>query len=231
MKKIQLKSILFFVIILIVGVSFYKTMHHSDFKTKSSKYLFLFKDSILNKVDTEVDFSWVADQDILNHYIYYDDLKNKKDYYELNDTSYNNYYIDIWEFKSLIKCNLEDVFINTRSIIGESKFNFQYIIDPDSYRPISIKYFYKIDGMILNFGDNTKVIKELNGLKYKGFYGLCDKISICNKKGEPQIYINFAKSQTPTILLLYKGHNSFYLIMINSSKKLDDNIIKILNLN
>jgi len=61
-------------------------------------------------------------------------------------------------------------------------------------------------------------------------------MSICDKKGEPQIYFNFNKSQIPTVLLLYKGHNSFYLIMVNPNNelykniKIDENIIKILKL-
>jgi hypothetical protein len=206
-------------------------MHHNVFNTTSRKYLFLFKDSIINKVDTTMSYSWVADQDILNHFIYYDDLKNKKLYYELNDTSYNNYYINIWEFSSLKKYNLDDVFINSNSTIEKSKFELGEVLDSKGFCPISIKYLYKIDGMILNLGQNTKIIKKLRGSNYKGFYGLVDKMSICDKKGEPQIYFNFAISQHPTILLFYKGHNKFYLIMINSSKKLDENIIKILKLN
>ncbi|MFZ4582471.1 MAG: hypothetical protein ACOYM7_07460 [Paludibacter sp.] len=173
----------------------------------------------------------MADRDVLSHYIYYEDLKNKKPYYELNDTSYNNYYVVIWEFKDMKNYNLDDVFINERSIISKSKFELGEVLDSKSFCPISIKYLYKIDGMILSLSENSKILKELHGKKYKGFYGLIDKMSISDKKGEPQIYFNFSKNQYPTVLLLYKGHNSFYLIMINSSKKIDENIINILNIN
>jgi len=233
MKKKQLKYILISAVVIYAFFFFHLlyTGHSSIFKTTSRKYLFLFKDSIINKVDTTMSYSWVAHQDILNHYIYYDDLKNKKLYYEINDTSYNNYYFTIWEFRDLKKYKLENVFINTHSIIQKSKFIWQETLDSKGSCPISVKYLYKIDGMILNLSDNSKVIKNLQGKNYKGFYGLVDKMSICDKNGEPQIYINFAKNQTPTVLLLYKSRNSFYFIMINSSKKLDDNIIKILNLN
>ena len=131
---------------------------------------------------------------------------------------------------------MQDVFINSQSTITKSEFSWEETLDSKSFLPISIKYLYKIDGMILNLGENTKIIKELQGKNYKGFYGLVDKMSICNKKGEPQIYLNFAKSQTPTVLLLYKSHNSFYLIMVNPNNelykniKIDENIIKILKL-
>lgn len=233
MKKKQLKYIFISAVVIYAFFFFHLlyTGHSSIFKVTSRKYLFFFKDSIINKVDTTMSYSWVAHQDILNHYIYYDDLKNKKLYYEINDTSYNNYYFTIWEFRDLKKYKLEDVFINTHSIIQKSKFIWQETLDSKGFCPISVKYLYKIDGMILNLSGNSKVIKNLQGKNYKGFYGLVDKISICDKKGEPQIYINFAKNQTPTVLLLYKSRNSFYLIMINSSKKLDENIINVLNLN
>ena len=169
MKKIKLKNVFIFIIIIIAGVTFHQfyTMHHNDFKTTSRKYLFFFKDSIINKVDTSMSFSWVADQDKLNHFIYYDDLKNKKYYYELNDTSYNNYYIDIWEFNSLKGYNLNEIFINKQSNIEKSKFILGEVLDSESYCPISIKYFYKIDGMILNLSDNSKIIKNLKGKNYK----------------------------------------------------------------
>ena len=232
MKKVKLKHILISAVVILAFFFFHLlyTGHHGVFNSIGRKYIFLYKDSIINKVNTVSNFSWVADQDILNHYIYYEDLKNKRLYYEPDDTSYNNYYFVIWEFKTLKNYNLEDVFINTHSIIPESKFIWGETLNSKSYCPISIKYLYKIDGLILNLDENSKVLKELHGKNYKGFFGLVNKMSICNKKGEPQIYFNFAKSQHPTVLLFYKGHNGFYLIMINSRKKIDENIIKILNL-
>lgn len=222
MKKIRLKHILISIVV-IYGCLFLHqlyTGHHTVFNTVSRNYLFLFKDSIVSKIDAPMTYSCVSDQDILNGYLYNDD----------------KYCIIIWEFNDLKKYNLEDVFINSHSIIKKSEFSLQETLDSKSYRPISIKYLYKIDGMILNLGENTKIIKELQGKNYKGFYGLVDKMSICDKKGEPQIYLNFAKSQTPTVLLLYKSHNSFYLIMVNPNNelykniKIDENIIKILKL-
>jgi len=232
MKKIELKHILIFALIIFSFFAFqiFYTGHVGHFDTASKKYLFFFKDSIVSKVDTSENFSWISDQDILTHFIYYDDLKNKKDYYEPNDTSYNNYYFIIWEFKSLKEYEIDNVFINEHSVIGKSEFELGQTLDSKSFCPISIKYLYNIDGMILNLSDKSKVIKRLVGKNYKGFYGLIDKMSICNKRGEPQIYFNFAKSQHPTVLLLYKAHSSFYLIMINSSKKIDESIINILNL-
>jgi len=221
MKKNRLKYVF------IAAVSIYAcfllhqfyTYHSSVFYTTSKNHLYFFKDSVISKLDT-ISYNWVTDQDTLDNYLYDND----------------KYILHVWKFNSLDNADLKDIFINERSVIRKSEFRWQETLDSKSFCPISVKYLYKIDGMILNLGENTKIIKELKGQNYKGFYGLVDKMSICDKKGEPQIYFNFNKSQIPTVLLLYKGHNSFYLIMVNPNNelykniKIDENIIKILKL-
>jgi len=238
MKKIKSKQILITlaVITLCFFCHMFYTMHHSVFNDSNDRHLFIFKDSVLENIN-KPSFSWVADQDTLTHFVFSEYVKNKKDYYEYNDTC-NNFYIDVWEFNTLKNYELDDVFINEHSKIEKSKFSFGETLNGDGPFSIPIRYLYNIDGMIINLGENSKVIKEFRGVNYKGFYGLIDKISICDKKGEPQIYFDFETKLKPTvlmklmptILILYKGHNGFYLIKINSSIKLDENVINILNL-
>ncbi|MNY41144.1 hypothetical protein D3C86_1759330 [compost metagenome] len=55
-------------------------------------------------------------------------------------------------------------------------------------------------------------------------------MSLSNEKGEHLILSDFTKGPTPTVFLFYKGHQSFYVIIINSENPFDENIIKILNL-
>lgn len=202
--------------------------HSSVFNNENNRHTFIFKDSVLENINRP-SYSWVSKQDTLTHFILSENLKDKKIYYELTDTC-NNYYIDVWEFNALKNYELDDVFINEHSIIRNSEFTFEYGLDGKSPYPKSIKYFYKIDGMIINLGENSKVIKELRGATYKGFYGTVDKLSICNKKGEPQIYLNYEKPLIPTVLLFYRGHGGLFLIIIHSTRRLNENIIKILNL-
>jgi hypothetical protein len=191
--------------------------------------MFIFKDIVLENLNLP-SYSWISEQDTLTNFILTENLKDKKDYYELNDTC-NNYYISVWEFNALKNCKLDDIFINEHGIIPKSEFPLEGALDGKSPYPISVKYLYKIDGMILNLGENSKVIKELKGSKYKGFYGLVDKMSICNKNGEPQIYFNYPKKiSTPVVLLFYKGHGGLYLIFIYSSRRLDETVLKYLNL-
>jgi len=230
MKNTKYKRILTISAIILFGYIFFKFVlaHRSVFNNSNNRHAFIFKDSVLENINRP-SYSWVSEQDTLTHFIFSVNLTNKKVYYELNDTC-NNYYIDVWEFNALKNYKLDDVFINEHSVIGKSEFIFEEGLDGKSPCPISIRYFYKIDGLILNLGENSKVIKELQGKNYKGFYGLIDKMSICDKKGEPQIYFNFEKQLTPTVLLFYKGHGGIFLIIIHSSRKLDENVIKILNL-
>ena len=148
MKKKQLKHILISIVV-IYGCLFLHqlyTGHHTVFHTICRNYLFLFKDSVISKIDTPLTYSCVSDQDILNNYLYSDD----------------KYCVIIWEFNDLKKYSLEDVFINSHSIIKRSEFSWEETLDSKSFRPISIKYLYKIDGMILNLGENTKIIKKLH---------------------------------------------------------------------
>ena len=218
-------------LVILVGYICFKVLitHTSVFNNNNNRHTFIFKDSVLGNIN-KPSYSWVSEQDTLTHFILSENLKDMKTYYDLNDTC-NNYYVSVWEFKALKKYELDDVFINEHSVIGKSEFPFEGGLDGKSPYPVSIKYFYKIDGMIINLGENSKVIKELRGATYKGFYGMVDKMSICNKKGEPQIYFNYDKLITPTVLFFYKGKNGLYLIIIYSNKRLNENVLNILNLN
>lgn len=55
-------------------------------------------------------------------------------------------------------------------------------------------------------------------------------MSLSDGKGEHQVLLNYTEGKTPTVFLLYKSHQSFYVIMINSEQPFDEKIINILNL-
>jgi hypothetical protein len=153
----------------------------------------------------------------------------------LNDyifnTNKNKYFITIWEFKTLHNFLLSEVVVNKVEFVGNSKFILQETPGGwGSTTSISIKYLYEIDGISLNISTNSKVISNLEGKYYKGFYGLMDKMSLIDKDGDAQVYFNFVKYQTPTILLFYKKHKNLFIILINSKNEFDKNIINILNL-
>lgn len=204
--------------------------HRPTFITITQKSAYLFKDSVRYKLNG-MPASWVAKHDNLTDFIFYENMKDKRPFYEVSDTTYNNYYIAVWEFKSLKNLSLNDAVINTNSNIEKSDFWMSEILDSESFCPITIKYLYRMDGMILNVNKESHIINEFSGTSYKGFYGLIDKISICNKNGDPQMYLNFKNKQTPTMLIIHSSNSGFHLIMINATRKIDSNIINILDLN
>lgn len=230
MKKRIFKKILISVAVIYASIicHLFYSMHESQFNNSNDRHIYIFKESALEHIH-KPSYSWVTEKDVLTNFIYYKDI-TKKDIIFKNDTCYDNYYIGVWEFKTLKDCELDDVFINKRCVIGNSKFILGETLDGKGAYSIPIRYLYKIDGMIINLGMNSKVLKDFQGVNYKGFYGLVDVMSICNRKGVPQIFFNFKTLPTPTVLLLYKGHNSFFLIKIHSDKKIDENVIDILDL-
>jgi hypothetical protein len=225
-KHVVISFVLLFALIMLWQFS---QSHKTVFFTVSHKYHYLFKDSIVNNVDSE-SYSCVTDNDILNQYVYYPNLKDKKEYYEPNDSNYNFYHVAIWDFKKLKDIHLNDVSINTEWNMKKTEFLFQETLDSKSFCPISIKFLYNIDGINLNVSRESSIIEEYKGDKFKGFYGFVDKLSISNENGEPQVYFNFEKKHTPIILLFYKDVRSFYLIMIYSTSFFDKNIFNILNI-
>ena len=144
MKKTTKKKYwILLIVLMVIAVYYYsiQKIHFSNFKTLSNRYLYLFKDSIIYKLDTTTCFSWIANQDTLNHYIFSEDIKKKKLYYEVNDTSYNNYYISIWNFKTLKNVSLKDVIINTNSDVTDAEFKFGETLNPKYFLPNINKMF------------------------------------------------------------------------------------------
>lgn len=231
MRNSNYKKILILIVVSVLVFVCFQTIsfHTPIFNNNNNRHMFIFNDSVFENINRPSS-SWVSEQDTLTSFVFSENLKEKKNYYESNDTC-NNYYVSIWEFNTSKKYELADVFINEHSVLGGSDFQFKEMLNSEGDYPISVKYLYKIDGLILNLGQNTKIIKELKGLNYKGFYGFVDRMSICDKKGEPQIYFNFKKKIEPAVLIFYKNRGGLFLVTIHSNRRLDENVIKILNLN
>lgn len=140
-KKISI----IFIIILLILVGF-KTLriHTSVFNNYFNRHIFIFKDSILDNINWP-SYSWVSEQDTLTHFVVSENVKNKKKYYELNDTC-TNYYVSVWRFNTLRNCDLNQVYINKYyRIVENSNFIFEQVLDSDGDYPISVRYLYNID--------------------------------------------------------------------------------------
>jgi len=111
------------------------------------------------------------------------------------------------------------------------KFERGEILNLGSDLEIPINFGFVFNNVMnVNLDESSKIERTFEGINYKGFYGSINEMSLSNEKGEHEILLNYTRGQTPTVFLFYKGHQSFYIIMINSKKSFDESIIKILNL-
>jgi hypothetical protein len=188
--------------------------HSSDWETYK-EYMWIFKDSVKKDIDTDFNYSYVRKRDVYNNIHY-------------KGSSYN---IIVWEFKDLSNVDLKEISINQNINLDNIEFTSGEILNAKSDLEITINYGFDFNyKMSVNLDAESKIEKNIEGINYKGFSGYINKMSLSDKKNKHQIIFNYTNGKTPTVLLLYKGHQSFYLIMINAEKPLDENIIKILNL-
>lgn len=86
------------------------------------------------------------------------------------------------------------------------------------------------DSMIVALDENSEITKEIKGASYKGFYGNMNKAALYAEGNDPQVIFKFMNGSTPSLFLFYKKNQHLYLVIIISEKKLDNDIIQILNL-
>ncbi|MEE4196272.1 MAG: hypothetical protein V2I54_01395 [Bacteroidales bacterium] len=191
-----------------------KYKHSVDWTTHKN-YVWLFKESERHKVDTNFAISCVRDKDVYNHY------------------AFNNfeYKVIIWEFKDLANIKLDNIFFEENQIIDLSEIKSGETFHKHSDLEITVKYgFYLNDSILINLDRFSHIEKYISSENYIGFYGNVNQMSFCNETGESQIIFNYIECKSPTLLLNYKGNDSFYLIVINSDKEFDESIINILDL-
>ncbi|MWB95193.1 hypothetical protein GON26_12550 [Flavobacterium sp. GA093] len=204
------------VVISYLSYFFYVTIRysHSSDKQTYKEYMWVFKDSVKTNLNTNFCYSYVKKRDVYNNFHY-------KDIYN----------IIVWEFKDLANVELKKATINQNVNLYDVKFQSGEILNKGSDLEFTINYGFVFNSEInVNLDEYSKIERTFKGTNYKGFYGSINHMSLSNEKGEHQILSDFTKGLTPTVFLFYKGHQSFYIVMINSEKPFDENIIKILNL-
>jgi phosphate/sulfate permease len=192
---------------------------HSHNRKTFKQYMWIFKDSIRNDIDTNYCFSYVQKQDVYNNF---------------NLNLNMNYNIIIWEFKTLKKISINDVSITKNKEVSNESFDNGEIINAESnFLPITIKNDYSFKKLVkIEISNDSKIENWINGINYKGFYGKINRIALRNGDDESQIFLDYYHPLTPTLFLVFRGHSGFYLIIINNYKShpIDPNILNILNL-
>lgn len=207
------------ILTLISGYSIYfftvLSYSHSVDWDMDKQYLWLFKDSVIKDINTDYSFSKVEERDVYNNF------------------HYKDYNIVIWDFKDLRDANLQNVLIKNHVELGSSKVKFSAgeILNKKSDMDIAIKFRFAFsDVMNINLDTYSEMFRTIQGKNYKGFYGNLNRFSLSNGRGEHQIFFDYTEGKTQSVVLVYKNKTGFYLIVINSKQKIDENCIDILNL-
>lgn len=196
--------------------------YSADLET-CKQYMWIFKDSykanLVNPHEKFLCLSEVGKRDIYNGFHYY--------------KVHKMYPISVWEFKDLSKVDLSKIVINQNVDLDNVKFLSEVILNYGGSMPVTVKHGFSFQKTIsINLDSYSKIKETFEGHNYKGFYGTINKMSFNNEKGEPQIVFDYIdESFSPTVFLLYKGHKSFYVIIINAQQPFKDaSIVNILNL-
>ena len=219
------KYILWSIIIIIGIYIFYNISYHIFIIAKykhsgdwemHKNYLWIFKESERHKVDTNYfSFSYVKERDVYNNF-------------NLNNSQYK---VVVWEFKDLANIELDSIYYKENQVIDNSKIKLGETFHSKSNFQVKVKYDFNLTGsFFINLDNYSNIEKHFSSKNYKGFYGNVKNMSLSKETGEPQIIFNRTEQITPTLLLNYKGNDSFYLIMIYSKKKFDESVLNILNL-
>ncbi|MBP6531901.1 MAG: hypothetical protein KA285_01390 [Bacteroidia bacterium] len=210
--KIIFGIIIFYLVYFFGGILIFShSLNHEAWKN----YTWIFKDSIRMDIENPLNYSDVKSKDIRSVFHYND--------YE--------YYIIVWEFKNLSNLDLKNVKIEPNVNLDNITFWAGEVLDSKSDLQTTVKYGFEFDdGFNINLDRYSKIDKRIESTKYRGFLGNVHRMALSDSKGDHQIIFDYNQGKGQTICLVYKARNSFYLIVINSKKPIDEGIIDVLNL-
>jgi hypothetical protein len=127
--------------------------------------------------------------------------------------------------------DLSKIIIIKNADLNDIDFNTSQTLNKGSALEITIKNRFALNNNIsLVFDKYSEINKKITNSTYIGFYGSINKMALYDEFNNPQIVFEFRKDYASAYVILYKGHNNFYLIIVNSEELVDEKIINILNL-
>lgn len=141
------------------------------------------------------------------------------------------YYIEIWEIKSLKDVDLKEIAINKNAYLSHVELYPGEILDAHSFCETHVKFgpFFK-DKINIELDQFSGISKTIEGSDYRGFYGTVGRMAFENGEGQILAFLNYTEQVEPTLFLMYKTSEDFYMITINSDKPFDESIMNILSL-
>lgn len=220
--KLNVKRILLITVFIFISLSLFhycSNAYHGSWK-KSKNYMWIFKDSIKNKINTDFSFSWYRKSDVCSYFIY------------------NGHYpITVWDFKDLPSLELNNITINSHTVFKKIEIGFGkgVILNPNSNPKVAVNFGATfLNKLKINLDDSSKIIRTISTKNYKGFYGIINRMTLTNSSNKDCIQFLYPDGPIPTLLILYKKNLDLYLIKVESNDnahyKFDENILKIFNL-
>lgn len=218
MKNINLRVIISGIISLIICYFVYlffisiQYSHHIEMKNYK-RYLWLFNENVKKDIDTIFYVGCIGERDILCKY------------------SYSNLNVFIWELKDLGLAKLNEIHINQNMNLHSLKFRLKEVLNLKNTPEINIRYGFTFKNSLnVNIDGYSEIKNNFEAINYKGFYGTLNKVTFSDEKGKQLVIFDYPRGKQPTMFIFYKSVDSFYVLIIDSDKPFDENIINIFNL-
>ena len=173
----------------------------------------IFADSTMRDIDTLLVTGTIRKTDQIYRYVYKHD-----------------YYILIWKINALRNVELQKVPVDQGVYLDNVELRGE-ILGAGSGLETEVRYgpFFK-DAIAVDLDEYSKISDTFQGPNYRGFYGTVGKIAFDNGKGQILAMENYSRRIMPTLFVMYKAHDGFFIIIINSKKPFGVGMLKILNL-
>ncbi|MBC8014908.1 MAG: hypothetical protein H7X79_04100 [Sporomusaceae bacterium] len=189
--------------------------NHSTNMFDYEPYMWIFNDSVKNDIDTNRFVSSIKERDLLFQYLLY-----------------SGYRVGVWEFKDLNHVELEEISINNNVDLSKVNIIPREVINYKASPEINIELGFKFNHAIgLNIDNRSTIITPIETPKYKGFYGIVNKLSLSDGQGKHLIIFDYPDGPRPMVFLFYRTSKGFYIIYIDSiNEPFDASIIHLLDL-
>lgn len=189
--------------------------NHSTNMFDYEPYMWIFNDSVKNDIDTTKFAASIKERDLLYQYMLH-----------------SGYRVGIWEFKDLNRVDLEEIPMNKNVDLSQVNIIPREVLNYKASPEINIELGFKFNNAIgINLDNYSKIITPIETQKYKGFYGIVNKLSLTDEKGKHLIVFDYPDGPSPMVFLLYRTNNGFYVIYIDSlNVPFDASIIHLLDL-
>jgi hypothetical protein len=210
-------AIITVLIAVILSAFFFLRYNTHNFKHRDSeRYKWLFTDSAWSEIDTFLCIGLIGKEDFKYNYLYNDDI-----------------IINVWEFRSLSSCSLDDISFNFNEEIGDVSFSSGEVLDDDRPHVPTICSRYGLlirGGLNINISSSSIISDTIEGDNYKGFFGEISKMTLTTITGKHEVIFKSKKGLCTTIQLALKKRGSFFLIQMYSKSVLTLDALKILDL-